>query len=289
MRMGVTAVVLFGTVVGAISEAAATPRGLDIVVQGTTLAVLQDASGMRDSSWGSFHRIPSCTVEGYRNTATGTPMVHIVIADCHPGGYRVEAVSVGRALGLTAMAEGPGGGCGRGDDVKAPPAGESASWTILVRDSANASCHVFLERLAPKRSGHVAAVADSARAPTAEIVVDGDVSPTLLDSADRHSGWEGHKLEDIPGCSVDVLESEVAEPDHCGFAWTDAVEGEFRLVLRPRTDGRVFIKVRAGSATGIKCEKSVEEELGEAEGVWSIRLKAAKGECFVEITKSDHR
>lgn len=144
----VAALLLFG-----VAGAADSQKSLDIVVQGTTQAVVQDPSGIRDSSWSGTHRIPSCSVEGYRNTATGTPMTHIVVSGCRTGDYIIEAVSVGRALGLTVMAEGPGWGCGRGDGIKAPATGEIRSWKISFASGSDAECRVVLQRLEQKARG----------------------------------------------------------------------------------------------------------------------------------------
>lgn len=127
------------------------PKSIDIVVQGTMKVVLQAPSGVRDSSWSSQRRIPSCSVLGLRNTATGTPMVHISVSDCRPGEYIVDVVSVGRALGITVMADGPDWQCGRGDGIKAPDSGESCSWVIAFPDSARSDCRLVLRRLDGRR------------------------------------------------------------------------------------------------------------------------------------------
>jgi hypothetical protein len=119
---------------------------LDIVVQGTMRTIIQGPSGIRDSSWSAVRRIPSCTMLPLRNTATGTPMVHIEIADAHAGEYEVKAISAGRALAIAVKAGEPGRECRREDDVKAPASGAGRSWTVAVPDTAGSECPFGLRR-----------------------------------------------------------------------------------------------------------------------------------------------
>lgn len=154
IQMGRTlaAVLLFAAMLGAgTCRAGDRPTSIDIVVQGTMKAIIQAPSGMRDSSWSGLRRIPSCRVLGMRNTSTGTPIVHIVVSECEPGEYVLEAVSAGRALGFTAMAEGPDWQCGRGDGISAPASGESRSWSITFPDSTESDCPLAVRRLGTKR------------------------------------------------------------------------------------------------------------------------------------------
>lgn len=146
------AVLFLAAVLGAgTCRAGDPPKRIDIVVQGTMRVVIQEPSGVRDSSWNGARRIPSCTVLGLRNTATGTPMVHITVSECRSGEYVVEAVSAGRALGLTVMAEGPDWQCGRGDGIRAPASGESRSWAISFPSSSESDCRLEVRRLERKR------------------------------------------------------------------------------------------------------------------------------------------
>ena len=130
----------------------------------------------------------------------------------------------------------------------------------------------------------------SAISPVIELSVDGDVSPSLIDEEGRHSGWEGHKVEDIPGCTVDVLESEVAEPTYCGFRWENGGSGTFQLVLRPRTDGSVSIAVRAISSVGTRCEKLASADLkAEVLATWTVQVEAMKTHCLAELVRINQR
>ena len=136
----------------------------------------------------------------------------------------------------------------------------------------------------------VGAVADDVQGAIVEVVVDGDVAASVLDAAGRHSGWEGHKIEDIPGCSVSVLESEVAEPTHYEFTWSHGVTGTFRLALKPRTEGGVSIRVRGVSSRSVTCERSASAQLKDDEGAsWTIRVDVTKVTCVAELTRNDAR
>lgn len=128
------------------------------------------------------------------------------------------------------------------------------------------------------------ATPESTTKPMAEVVVDGPVAVSLVDAAGRHAGWEGHIVEDIPGCRVDALDSEVAEPDHYVLRWAAAVSDTYQLIVRPRTEGSLSVRVRAGA-----CEKSVTETLQDDDTpvTWTLRITASREACSAELVKND--
>ena len=111
---------------------------------------------------------------------------------------------------------------------------------------------------------------------------------TIVDESNRRSGWEGHTLSGIPGCIVELVASEVAEPTHYVFRWDDEVAGTFRLSVRPRTDGEVSLAVRATAAVGTKCEKLATADLkADDEKSWRVRIEATKADCAADLVDAD--
>ena len=131
-----------------------------------------------------------------------------------------------------------------------------------------------------------AAATQHVRKAIAKLEISGDVDAMLTDSRGRRTGWEGHRVEEIPGCALEAEADEIAEPTAYVLRWKGAVSGTFRLLLKARTSGNVQIMVSAIAAHGARCTKESSDTLAaRASAEWAVHLVTGTTECKAELTR----
>src|SRR5947207_13996194 len=81
--------------------------------------------------------------------------------------------------------------------------------------------------------------------------VTGDVEAALVDSRGSRTGRYHGLAEDIPGCRLEAIADDVAEPQEYTFHFAKRGDESYRLLVEPRTEGEVKISVTA-SCTNAK-------------------------------------
>ena len=116
--------------------------------------------------------------------------------------------------------------------------------------------------------------------------VAGDVAVRLVDQRGRETGWQGHKFEAIPRCSLEVIDDEVAEPIEYTFRFHDGGNASYLLVLSPRTEGDVEISVSAivHKLKGCKVSRSGTLVDGR-EYRYQVRWSAIGDSCGAEVAE----
>ncbi len=100
-----------------------------------------------------------------------------------------------------------------------------------------------------------------------DLEVSGDASVMLVDPRGRRTGWEWHFVRDIPGCRLDAIGDEIAEPTAYTFHFARAA-GSYRLDVKPRTDGEVTISIRASGRAGHACDGHTSRTVSADSTCW---------------------
>ncbi|HEY3216613.1 MAG TPA: hypothetical protein VGK93_08990 [Candidatus Eisenbacteria bacterium] len=116
------------------------------------------------------------------------------------------------------------------------------------------------------------------------VSVSGDVEAALVDSRGRRTGWYDGRVEDIPGCALEALEDDVAEPHDYTFKFSDGAGDTYRLLMKPRTNGEVEASITVLLSNGRRCVAQIGDELLIGERQWRLRWSTARDECIVTIT-----
>ncbi|HEY3216738.1 MAG TPA: hypothetical protein VGK93_09630 [Candidatus Eisenbacteria bacterium] len=116
------------------------------------------------------------------------------------------------------------------------------------------------------------------------VSVSGPVEAVLVDGRGRRTGWYDGRVEDIPGCTLEAIDDDVAKPQDYKFKFSEPRGQTYRLLIKPCTDGEFEISVTALLTNGKRCVAQIADDHLAGERQWRLRWITTGGECAATIT-----
>ena len=132
-------------------------------------------------------------------------------------------------------------------------------------------------------AAHAGGKASARRFAEVTVRVSGDVEAAMVDNRGRRTGRYHGLAEDIPGCRLEAIADDVAEPQDYTFHFLKRGDESYRLLVEPRTEGEVEISVTASCLNMKLCAARADSTLNEGEYQWRLSWRAARDSCHVAI------